>query len=37
MKRLETAKIKIFEQDTSSLKIIKEKQLEKVLIFKKNK
>lgn len=31
MKRLETAKIKIFEQDTSSLKIIKEKQLEKVL------
>ena len=31
MKRLETAKIKIFEQDTVSLKAIKEKQLQKVL------
>ena len=30
MKRLEVAKIKIFEQNTSSLKAIREKQLEKI-------
>lgn len=31
LRRLETAKVKIFEQDTSSLEAIKEKQAEKVL------
>lgn len=30
MKRLETAKTKIFEQDSNSIKLIKEKQLEKI-------
>lgn len=31
MKRLETAKIKIFEQDVNSIKLIKEKQSEKIV------